>query len=64
MGWQNLGLWAKQLLIGIGLWVVISLIAVTIVNFNTYLSLVLALVGGVFLGVYLVKNTSMKRFDR
>ncbi|MBW6474618.1 MAG: O-antigen ligase family protein [Anaerolineaceae bacterium] len=46
---ENLGL-------GLALWLLLSLVAVTFINLSPYLSIVLAIAGGILLGIYLTQR--------
>jgi len=51
--WEQVKRQGIDLLIGLGYWVLISLAAVSLVNFNPYLSLTFAIIGGITLGIFL-----------
>jgi len=45
-----------DILLGLGAWLLISLAAVSFVNFSAFLSVIMAIAGGILLGIFLLKR--------
>lgn len=57
-GWQHMILRCKNLMIGLANWVLFSMAAIAFIYVNPYLSLALAILGGILLGIFLTKRFS------
>jgi len=61
---ETLNIWASKLAQGLIQWLLLSLLAIAFINISVILSLVLAVLGGIVLGIFLTKGNDLSSMLR